>query len=75
VCSVTDLFTEYCISMTDQVNPGESYDPLLMSHVKSTLRGGDRLKKDVQALRHLRHGLCISAIQSLNGQDKIHKCL
>jgi hypothetical protein len=38
------------MTQTDQVNPGESYDPFLMSPVKSTSisvdEGGDRLKED-----------------------------
>jgi hypothetical protein len=39
------------MTSTDQVNPGESYDPLLMSLVKSPsisvdAGGGDWLKKD-----------------------------
>ena len=59
------------------MNPGESYDPLLMSLVKSTnqcrWRGGDRLKKDVSALRQLRHRLSMCTFQRVSGQDNIFK--
>ena len=70
------IFTHKCTKhllfpwQTDQVNPGESYDPLLMSLVKSTSISvdegwGNRLKKF----------LCMCTIQRMNGQDKIFKCL
>ena len=54
--------------------------PLLMSLVKSTsisVEEGQEtgVKKDFQAVRELRHGLCMCSIQRVNEQDKLLKCL
>ena len=72
---VTCLGLNWC-SFHD-IEKVKSYDPLLMSLLKSTSnqcrgRGGDRLNMDFSALRH---GLCMCVIQRVNGQDNRFKCL
>ena len=59
------------------MNPGESYDPLLMSLVKFNQcrwRGGDWFKEGFLSLEMIEI-LILCAIQRVNGQDKRLKCL
>ena len=66
------------LGQTDQVNPGESYDPLLMSPVKSTSISVDegeetsrrQVKEGFLSCETLIHILCMCAIQKVNGHDK-----
>jgi hypothetical protein len=57
---------------TDQVDTGKSYDPLLMSLIKSTSisvdEGRRQVKEGFLSLETI--DTCVYAIQRVNGQDK-----
>ena len=72
--SVYNTLGTPALSMTH--GPGESYDPLLMSLVKSTSISVDEGRRWVEeGFLSLSHGLCMYAIQRVNGQDKRFNCL
>ena len=64
---------------TNQVNPGKSYDPLLMSLVKSTSisldEGEEKDKRRIFKPWDNWDMDCVCAIQRVNGKDKRWKCL
>ena len=57
------------------MNPGESYDPLLKSFVNSTSVSADEGGRQVKDGFLSFEKLCMCAIQKVNGQDKIFRCL